>query len=446
MKTITVDFSSSKPVQPFYGGEEGENRAVTLDIIPSTDMSEDEDIAIYYVAFTVEGGIILSETFNQGEDISISLGSVITEQRKVFFQLIATSSDGESVISKSPIVQLFLGKSITGEIIPDPVTGDTIYTEIARLVEAAEHIDLSDYYTKTEVDGIISPIEAELDDHETRIADLENADTGMVEIVLGQGGMSKFTATEIGVMQKDRITMCYKGNPISSILVMKLAGGQSIAYLGILYATGQGQVSAEILTIDDTKRITERDGGSMLSDAMRSKLNGIEEQAQVNDIETIATADGTDLPISNKKVTLPAFILNTANNLTNYYLKSETYDKATIDSLIGSISTLSFEVVQTLPVTDIQTNVIYLVPKSSAGTNDGYDEYIYINRNWELIGSTDIDLTDYYTKEEVDELIEDLPGQSLTDEQIISVCSIIADFITDGTNIIGVDSITALAL
>ena len=446
MKTITVDFSSSKPVQPFYGGEEGENRAVTLDIIPSTDMSEDEDIAIYYVAFTVEGGIILSETFNQGEDISISLGSVITEQRKVFFQLIATSSDGESVISKSPIVQLFLGKSITGDVIPDPVTGDTIYTEIARLVEAAEHIDLSDYYTKTEVDGIISPIEAELDDHETRIADLENADTGMVEIVLGQGGMSKFTATEIGVMQKDRITMCYKGNPISSILVMKLAGGQSIAYLGILYATGQGQVSAEILTIDDTKRITERDGGSMLSDAMRSKLNGIEEQAQVNDIETIATADGTDLPISNKKVTLPAFILNTANNLTNYYLKSETYDKATIDSLIGSISTLSFEVVQTLPVTDIQTNVIYLVPKSSAGTNDGYDEYIYINRNWELIGSTDIDLTDYYTKEEVDELIEDLPGQSLTDEQIISVCSIIADFITDGTNIIGVDSITALAL
>lgn len=156
MKTITVDFSSSKPVQPFYGGEEGENRAVTLDIIPSTDMSEDEDIAIYYVAFTVEGGIILSETFNQGEDISISLGSVITEQRKVFFQLIATSSDGESVISKSPIVQLFLGKSITGEIIPDPVTGDTIYTEIARLVEAAEHIDLSEYYTKTEVDTIAS--------------------------------------------------------------------------------------------------------------------------------------------------------------------------------------------------------------------------------------------------------------------------------------------------
>ena len=158
MKTITVDFSSSKPVQPFYGGEVGENRAVYLDIIPSTDMSEDENIAIYYVAFTVEGGIILSETFNQGEDISISLGSVITEQRKVFFQLIATSSDGESVISKSPIVQLFLGKSITGEIIPDPVSGDTIYTEIARLVEAAEHIDLSEYYTKTEVDDIVDNI------------------------------------------------------------------------------------------------------------------------------------------------------------------------------------------------------------------------------------------------------------------------------------------------
>lgn len=34
---------------------------------------------------------------------------------------------------------------------------------------------------------------------------------------------------------------------------------------------------------------------------------------------------------------------------------------------------------------------------------------------------------------------------ALTEEQIISVCSILADFITDGTNIIGVDSTTALA-
>lgn len=35
--------------------------------------------------------------------------------------------------------------------------------------------------------------------------------------------------------------------------------------------------------------------------------------------------------------------------------------------------------------------------------NNYYDEYLYVDGRWELIGSTDIDLTDYYTKEEADE-------------------------------------------
>lgn len=97
---------------------------------------------------------------------------------------------------------------------------------------------------------------------------------------------------------------------------------------------------------------------------------------------------------------LSNFITASVNNLTNYYLKSETYTKAEVNSLVGNITT--FEVVQTLPTQDIKTNVIYLVPKSTAQTNNVYDEYIYTNNAWEKIGDTTIDLSNYYTKTQVD--------------------------------------------
>ena len=108
------------------------------------------------------------------------------------------------------------------------------------------------------------------------------------------------------------------------------------------------------------------------------------------------------------------FIDNTVNNLTNYYLKSETYTRTEVNTLIGQISTISILVVQSLPTQDIQTNIIYLVPKQTAGTQDVYDEYIYVNNAWELIGDTEVDLSNYYTKTQVDALIPTVNDATLT--------------------------------
>lgn len=101
------------------------------------------------------------------------------------------------------------------------------------------------------------------------------------------------------------------------------------------------------------------------------------------------------------------FITNTVNNLTNYYAKSQTYTQSEVDALISAIVTLNVLVVQTLPTQDISTTTIYLVPKQTTGTNDVYDEYIYINNSWERIGDTTIDLSNYYTKSQVDSLLAD---------------------------------------
>lgn len=96
------------------------------------------------------------------------------------------------------------------------------------------------------------------------------------------------------------------------------------------------------------------------------------------------------------------FITSSVNNLVNYYKKSETYTQAEVNALINALTTIDIQVVQTLPTQDVSTTTIYLVPRSTAETSNVYDEYIYVSNSWEKIGSTDIDLSNYYTKIESD--------------------------------------------
>lgn len=86
-------------------------------------------------------------------------------------------------------------------------------------------------------------------------------------------------------------------------------------------------------------------------------------------------------------------------DLSNYYNKSE------VNQLINAIETGGFEVVQTLPATG-EDKIIYLVPNQGSTPNI-YDEYIYVNNNWEKIGTTEMDLSNYYNKTETDALLDD---------------------------------------
>ena len=89
------------------------------------------------------------------------------------------------------------------------------------------------------------------------------------------------------------------------------------------------------------------------------------------------------------------FITNTVNDLVNYYLKSETYTKDEVNNIIANIQQFHYEVVQQLPATG-ESNIMYLVPKSTSQTSNYYDEYVYSN-GWEKIGDTEIDLSNYVT-------------------------------------------------
>lgn len=65
---------------------------------------------------------------------------------------------------------------------------------------------------------------------------------------------------------------------------------------------------------------------------------------------------------------------------------------------------LEYEVVTALPETG-ETGIIYFVLVSSTRKKNVYDEYIWVNNDFEKIGSTDIDLSNYATTSFVEQEI-----------------------------------------
>ena len=102
-------------------------------------------------------------------------------------------------------------------------------------------------------------------------------------------------------------------------------------------------------------------------------------------------------------------LIGALDNLENYYKKSETYTKQEVNQLIAQIPSFTVEIVQELPTEDISTTTLYLVPKTTAGTLDYYDEFINLDgttSGWEYVGKTEVDLSNYYTKAETEAYVK----------------------------------------
>lgn len=125
----------------------------------------------------------------------------------------------------------------------------------------------------------------------------------------------------------------------------------------------------------------------------------------------VIKVNGTAQTITNKTVDISVPTNN--NQLTNgagYQTASDV--SSAISTAIGGITSIDYQVVQTLPASGVK-GTIYLVSNSGTGTNI-YDEYIWVNNAWELIGTTAVDLTDY---------LKDTDVIPLTNSEIDSVCT-----------------------
>ena len=185
-----------------------------------------------------------------------------------------------------------------------------------------------------------------------------------------------------------------------------------------------------------------------------TKKDGTEKSVQINDGEkgdkgddyVITQEDYQEIAdIVENQINIPAktsdltndsgFITKLVNDLSNYYLKSETYTKTEVNNLIGQIGSLQFQVVNELPVTG-NSSYIYLVPSSNPTTQNIKDEYIWVNNAWEQIGSTQIDLTSYATENWVNSQISNF----LTSTQIQNLINASLDGYVQDSNYVHTDN------
>lgn len=119
---------------------------------------------------------------------------------------------------------------------------------------------------------------------------------------------------------------------------------------------------------------------------------------EISTVNTNLTTKITQIETTTIPNAIKAAIVDNLDTEDSNKALSATQGKV-LKTMISNLANLRIEVVNELPSTG-ETNVIYLVKK--AGTNpDVHDEYVYVEGNWEKIGNTEVDLSNYYTKDQV---------------------------------------------
>lgn len=98
----------------------------------------------------------------------------------------------------------------------------------------------------------------------------------------------------------------------------------------------------------------------------------------------------------------------------------EEIDK--LKEAVAQLHSFTAKVVDVLP--DVgEDGILYLVPKDEKSNDNTYNEYLFINNAYELIGDTAVDLSDYVTTEK---LTQSLDGKqdNLSDEQIQNIADV----------------------
>lgn len=137
----------------------------------------------------------------------------------------------------------------------------------------------------------------------------------------------------------------------------------------------------------------------------KTKLSGIEEQAQKN-VQADWEAESGDAFIKNKPEIPEGVIVESSMSDTSENAVQNKVIKKYVDDSIGGITKFDYQVVDELPATG-KKGIIYLVPKAVTKTKNIYEEYIWVTDKYEMIGNTDVDMSQYYTKTETDDLLDE---------------------------------------
>ena len=262
--------------------------------------------------------------------------------------------------------------------LPEKPTNVSSFTNDAGYITNAVS-NLTNYYTKTEVNGLHDELRSDLEDL-VNSADLtweniKNKPTKLSEFINDSGFITSTVSNLANYYTKTQIDS-----------------------KGYLTSVSWSDIADRITKVSQLQNDT-----GFITNSVNNLVNYYSKTELDTKFEGyVSDEDFTWQNLASKPTALSAFtndtgfITNTVNNLTNYYLKSETYTKSEVNKLISGLSTLKILKVDELPETG-EENVIYLVPNNptTRAVVNNCTEYIWQDGNYEVIGSTQVDLSNY---------------------------------------------------
>lgn len=76
--------------------------------------------------------------------------------------------------------------------------------------------------------------------------------------------------------------------------------------------------------------------------------------------------------------------------------------------LFDGVTSFTIEIVDTLPTENIKSMTIYFMRNGRDNESDYYEEYMYVNDKWEIIGSTFVNLAPYVLKEDFEKYQQEI--------------------------------------
>lgn len=128
------------------------------------------------------------------------------------------------------------------------------------------------------------------------------------------------------------------------------------------------------------------------------------ETGLINNLPSNIIVEGSNISKLTNDV---GYVTASVDGLSNYYNKANSYSKTEIDNKITSIPKFDIKVVNSLPTSNISTSTVYLKVTGNE-TQNIYTEYIFVDNNWEQLGTQTLDLSDYALKTEIPTKLSEL--------------------------------------
>lgn len=275
---------------------------------------------------------------------------------------------------------------------------------------------------------------------------IEVSETGVTRVKIGKDGVTTWNDLPyFGEMAKtkvdgkvveyntnDELTLVGFADAATGARLQKTATGVEWVVPGSDGAMTEEEVQQAIETL--TRDVTDLGKNLEAVESIigeKSSEEGVASTGLIGQVEALEAQDGI----------LAGEIDALEENLGKVYTKEET-DSA-IAAAIAEVDHLKREIVEVLPET-AKENIIYMVLREGGAGQDVYNEYMYINGAWEIIGDTSVDLTDYAKKEDI--LVKSVSSDfTVTEDGQLTLKTDAAPEI-DGSNIsnIGISNVVGL--